>query len=127
MAWQLQRRLAVSAAVVLERVGLDWISRVRMAESRSLRAVEAPCMGIPPDKLTLALGAGEEVRDDVLTLGRSEIREPAADGGSLGDGFREDAMDDEVGIGTWRASGVLLRASALARGGSFRWRLLPAM
>ena len=90
-------------------------------------AVEAPCIGIPPDRLTLVLGAGEEVRGEVLTLGRSEIREPAADGGGLGDGFREDALEADVGTGSWRASGVLVRASALAKGGSLRWRLLPAM
>lgn len=127
MAWQLHRRLAVSAAVVVESAGLVWISKARIAESRSFIAVEAPCIGVPPDRLTLVLGAGEEVRDEVLTLGRSEIREPAADGGGLGDGFREDALDDEVGTGSWRASGVSVRASALAKGGSFRWRLLPAM
>ena len=122
MAWQLQRRLAVSAGVVEERAGLVWISRARIAESRSLRAVEAPCIGIPPDRLILVLGAGEGVRDEVLTLGTSEIREPAADGGGLGDGFRDDEMDDEEGMGSWRASGASERASALAKGGSFRCR-----
>lgn len=58
-----------------------------MAESRSCSVVDAPCIDLPPATLILALGAGEEVREDVRepmrTLGRSEIRCPDAEGGGL--------------------------------------------
>lgn len=55
-----------------------------MAESRAVRAVDAPCMGVPPVMLTLVFGAGEEVRDvgALLEEGfRSDMRWPAAEGG----------------------------------------------
>jgi hypothetical protein len=80
-------------------VGLVCSSRALIAESRSARVVEAPCMGVPPEREILVLveagvlvpepEAGEAVRDglrDVVrerTLGRSEIRDPAAEGGGL--------------------------------------------
>jgi hypothetical protein len=65
-------------------LGLVCSSRERMAESRAVRAVDAPCMGVPPVMLTLVLGAGEDVREAgaLLEAGfRSDIRWPAAEGG----------------------------------------------
>lgn len=68
------------------------ISKVLMAESSSERTVDAPCMDVPPVMLTFVLlGAGEEVREllreeDVLFVLKSEISEPAAEGGGLGMG-----------------------------------------
>ncbi len=78
-------------------VRLVWISRERIAESRALRAVDAPCMGVPPVILTFVFGAGEEVREPgaLLDTGlRSEMRWPAADGGARG-------------AGAWTALGAL--------------------
>lgn len=62
VARQSQRRAAGFA--LAEREGFVWISRVRMAESRSARAVEGACIEGPPEILTLVLGAGEEVLDE---------------------------------------------------------------
>lgn len=100
--WRVARqshfRAALSAAEG-EREGFVWSSRARMAESRSERAVEAPCMGVPPERAIFVFEgglAGEEVREGwgdgfweglrevVRTFGRSEIREPAAEGGFWG-------------------------------------------
>lgn len=78
-------------------VGLVVISSWRMASSRSERAVEAPCMGVPPAMeilvalfLPLLLGPGVEVRETGFDFGfglpRSEINVPWADGGSFGVG-----------------------------------------
>jgi hypothetical protein len=84
---QLHARAALSLVV-----GLVWTSRERMAESRAERAVEAPCIGVPPVIFTLVcFGAGDEVRDVGLLLGflvglRSDISVPAADGGARGVG-----------------------------------------
>lgn len=68
-------------------------SRERIAESRAERAVEAPCIGVPPVMVTLVLdfGAGEEVREVGLELLflrdlRSEMRGPEAEGGGRGMG-----------------------------------------
>lgn len=81
--------------------------------------VEAPCIDAPPATLTLALGAGEEVRelvrDPVRTFGRSEIKGPEADGGFFG----VELAEAGAGIGSWRASGFSERAKALAKAGSF--------
>lgn len=88
--------------------------------------VELPCIDVPPEMLILVFGAGEEVRD-VLTLGRSEMREPAAEGGGFGDGFREDVFALEAGTGSWRASGLSERARVFDNGGSWRARELPDM
>lgn len=56
-------------------------------------------MEAPPGTLTLALGAGEDVRevvcDLVRRLGRSEIRGPVADGGFFG----EEVAATEAGMG----------------------------
>ena len=71
-----------------------------MAESRSLRVAEAPCMDVPPDKAIFALGVGEEVREVCRTLGRSEIRGPMADGGCLGKAVREVGVEEDVGRGS---------------------------
>ena len=56
-----------------------------MAESRSVRVVDAPCIDVPPERLILVLGAGDDVREEVRTFGRSEMSSPAADGGGLGE------------------------------------------
>lgn len=101
-ATQLQRREAMPEEVLEVWVGLVVISSCRMASSRSERAVEAPCMGVPPAMeifvgvflLLVLVGPGVEVRetglDCVLGLGfglpRSETSVPWADGG----GFDED-------------------------------------
>lgn len=78
-------------------------SRERMASSRSVTAVEAPCIGVPPvmDILVvdcLGPGPGVDDREAGFELGRelgldldfgarrSETRLPAADGGALGGG-----------------------------------------
>ena len=77
-------------------------------------------MEAPPGTLILVFGAGEEVREvlrePVCTLGRSEIKGPAAEGGGL-DGFAEDPMC------SCRASGCSGNANDLARAGS-GWDLL---
>lgn len=54
----------------------------------------------------------------MCTLGRSEIKGPAAEGGGL---------DDIVDMGSCRASGWSESANVLARVGSGWARLLPAM
>ena len=103
MAWQSQAR---SAELLDERVGFVWASRVRMAESRSERVDDAPCIGVPPERAIFVFGAGEPVREfgwelrrDVWRmLGRSERRGPAAEGGGLGEGLRE--LGAEVGMGS---------------------------
>lgn len=78
---------------------------------------ELPCIDIPPETLILVFdGAGEEVRD--FKFGRSDIREPAAEGGGFGDAFREDVEMLEDDIGSWRASGLSERARVFANGGS---------
>lgn len=77
VAIQLHFRLLLSCPD--DSVGFVWISSARIADSRSVRAVDAPCIGVPPGTLTLALGFGDEFRE-----GFSEMRCPAADGGSLG-------------------------------------------
>ena len=101
VAKQVQRRAAVS--VEEEREGLVWISRARIAESRSLRVVEAPCMEVPPETAILVVGLGELAREVVRTLGKEEMRAPAADGGGLGEAVREFGADEvivAVGIGS---------------------------
>ena len=66
-------------------------------------------MEVPPARAILVFGAGEDVREEdrdvVRTLGREEMRVPAADGGGLGDAVREVDGDELVGIGSWRAEG----------------------
>lgn len=56
--------------------------------TRSCSVADAPCIDAPPETLTVVLGAGEAVRDElrddpVRTFGRSDINGPAADGGGL--------------------------------------------
>lgn len=72
----------------------------RIALSSSFNVVDAPCIDVPPVMLTLVLGpfllgAGDEVRELSLEevgvffledRAKSEIREPAAEGGALGVG-----------------------------------------
>lgn len=93
-----------------------------MVVTRSSRVVDAPCMEAPPGTLILVFGAGEEVREvlrePVCTLGRSEIRGPAAEGGGL---------ENFVDMGRCRASGWSESANVLERAGSGCDRLLPAM
>jgi hypothetical protein len=82
------------------------ISNVRIAASSSVNTEEAPCIDVPPVILTFVLlGAGEEVRElfrdvGVLFALKSEISEPAAEGGGLG-------------VGAWMASGFGFRVKAL--------------
>lgn len=91
------------------KLGFVCISSALIADSRSLSAVDAPCIGVPPATLILALGFGDEVLD--LT---SEINWPAADGGSLpcggaGDGPRDlgvAAPEDIAVVGNRKASEV---------------------
>ena len=69
--------------------------------------MDAPCIAGPPERLIFALTAGDDAREVVRTLGRSDIRGPEADGG----GFRVGA-----GVGSWRAAGLSERAKALGLG-----------
>ena len=111
VARQLQRRADGSD---WERAGLVCTSRVRIAESKSARVVEAPCMDEPPEMEMVVLGAGDEFlegclelgREVVLTLGRSEMRGPEAGGGL------------EV-LGSWRVVGCGSSDGVLARIGCF--------
>ena len=84
-----------------------------MAESRSVRVVEAPCIGVPPERAILVLGAGEAVReferDEVRTFGRSEMRGPWAEGG----GFDE---EDVVARGVWISERLESREKVFASG-----------
>jgi len=123
-AMQSQRRAAFSAGVRAEREGFVESSRLRMAESRSFRTVEAPRMEVPPAIAILVFdaldgveerGTGEEARED-LAEEMSEIRAPVAEGGSLGV-WREVLP---AAVGSWRASGFSWRARVFASGGSLR-------
>lgn len=69
--------------------------------------------------LTFGLEAGDEERE--VGFG-SEIKRPAADGGSFGVGARDGTFElpPEDGRGSCRASGVDERAKALFCGVSFR-------
>lgn len=87
--------------------------------TKSWRVADAPCIEGPPERLILALAAGEAVRE-VRTLGRSEIRGPEADGGGFG-------WVAETGIGSWRAAGLSERATALEMRASWRGRRGPDM
>jgi len=121
VAMQLHRRRSMSSDDPEVKVGFVCISRLLIAESRSERAVLAPCIGVPPAIEILvfaAEGAGEDVLEDLALFGagmRSEISGPAADGG----GF-----DEEVTVGACMASGFSCSASAFARGGSCALRCL---
>lgn len=86
-ATQLQRREAIPEEELEVWVGLVVISSCRMASSRSERAVEAPCMGVPPAMEIFVvvvflplIGPGVEVRETGLDLGlglpRSETKVP---------------------------------------------------
>ena len=79
-------------------------------------------MDAPPGTLILVFGAGDDVREvlrePVCTLGKSDIKGPAAEGGGL---------DDFVAMGSCLASGWSESAKALERAGSGWDRLLPAM
>lgn len=61
-----------------------------MAESNSAYSVEAPCMAVPPLRVTFVLGLpGDAFRECVRETGllldlKSDIREPAAEGGARG-------------------------------------------
>lgn len=82
VAMQLQRRFEMSW--LEDRVGFVCISRARMADSRSLMAEEAPCMGVPPGMLILVLGFEGFCFMDIVRGGLgSEIIWPAAEGGSF--------------------------------------------
>jgi hypothetical protein len=74
------------------RVLLVLISKLRMAASSSWSTVEAPCIDVPPVMFTFVLeGAGDAVRDalreeELLFDLKSDISEPAAEGGGRGTG-----------------------------------------
>lgn len=79
------------------------ISKLRIAASNSESTEEAPCIDVPPEMLTFIFeGAGEEVRDvgvDFEVL-KSDIKDPAAEGGGLG-------------MGAWTAAGLADKVKAL--------------
>lgn len=112
----------------LDLEGLVCISRTRIAESRSWIVLDAPCMDEPPATLIRVFGAGDAVRDEFLecdrvrTFGKSEVRKPDAEGGSL-----EEAAGIGAGTGSWRASGFSERANVLASGASLRPLRAPAI
>lgn len=67
------------------------ISKLRIAASNSLSTADAPCMDVPPLMLTFVFGAGDEVLDRFREGGllfdlKSDISEPAAEGGGRGTG-----------------------------------------
>ena len=100
-----------------DKVGLVCISRPLMAESKSERAVLAPCMAVPPAMeifVFVGAGAGEAVLDGLPLFEegiRSEISGPAAEGG----GFE---MLRVVGIGPCTASGLSWSANVFDSSGS---------
>jgi len=107
--------------------GFVCISSSRIADSRSVRAVDWPCMGVPPVMVTLVFDLdGDDEREDGL---ESDIRRPAAEGGSLGvdvlDGTFE--LDPEPATGVTINSGFCCKAREFARGAcaSFRGLDLP--
>lgn len=91
VAIQLHFRFSFSAAeFAVDKDGFVWISRLRMAESRSESADDAPCIAVPPEMLTLALGAGDAVLEELVEVALgfrgdklSDMSDPAADGGAL--------------------------------------------
>lgn len=87
-----------------------------MAESRSVKAVDAPCMAVPPDMLILVLAAGDAVREDAmapfvvvvaffLDERESEMRGPEADGGGFAVMGKVMGFALSVINGNWVASG----------------------
>lgn len=103
MATQLHLREAMPAGELEACLGLVVSSRERMASSRSVSAVEAPCPGIPPVMEILVVvglgpGPGVDDREAGLELGlefgldldlgasRSETRLPIAEGGAFDSG-----------------------------------------
>jgi hypothetical protein len=86
---QLHLLLSLSAGEKVDKVGLVWSSRLRIAESKSESAVLAPCIAVPPEMLIFAFGAGEAVREDCVDApfffgaNESEINGPEADGGAF--------------------------------------------
>jgi len=125
VAIQLHLRRARSSGEASDNEGLVVISRLRIALSRSDSAVEAPCMALPPTMVIFIFcgccaGEVERLPFALLDGGASEsdIRDPAADGGSFDDDDDEpDAVFDVEGI--WIASGFSFNCSTLANGGSF--------
>ena len=90
-----------------------------MADSRSLRAVDAPCIGVPPATLILAFGFGDEFLEDFV----SEISWPAADGGNFFDGAAGEtardvgvAVPEDDAVGSCRASGFCESPKAFVLG-----------
>ena len=113
--WRVARQVQRRVEGEVDRVGLVCSSRDWIAESKSERVVEAPCMAGPPVRVIFVLfcGAGDAVRGVfVRTLGRSEIRGPEAEGGGL------------EGVGRWTASGSKERIEVFTRGVSLRGRIV---
>ena len=121
VAIQLHFRRRSSSALEAKE-GLVCTSRLRMAESRSDNAVEAPCMAVPPDMLIFVFGAGEEFREDcevpfeACFLGESEsdTRGPEADGGCFAVIGRLESFALSVINGIWVASGRSCRRAKLS-------------
>jgi hypothetical protein len=89
-AMHVQRRRAFSSAEGA-REGFVCTSNSRIADSRSFRAVDWPCIGVPPEIVTLVFPlAGDAERDDGL---ESDISRPAAEGGSFGDAVLEETFE----------------------------------
>ena len=113
MAMQLHLRFSSSAALE-DNDGLVWISRLLIALSKSDKAVEAPCIAVPPVMLTLVFGAGEAVLEDCADgclrgAKESDISGPAADGGGL------DVMGLVVAEAPSVMSGILVASGARSR------------
>jgi hypothetical protein len=115
--------------------GFVCISSSLIAESRSVSALDCPCIGVPPVIVifVLALGFGDVALDDGFEV-ESEMSRPEAEGGSLGVEVRTGTFGS-IGVdtlegtfellaepvkGACRAAGVGSNAKAFESGGSFR-------
>jgi len=94
-----------------------------MAESRSFMVADWPRIEVPPETLILVLDVG--MGDEDLDGSESEIKAPAADGGSFGAEVLIEWAPTMVG--SCMASGFACNASVFASSGSLRGRVLPAI
>lgn len=128
IAWRWAMQLHFRRLLSWASEGLVWISSSRMADSRSDNAVDWPCIGVPPAMEILVLGfaAGDAEREFGLDV--SEIRRPAADGGSFGVVALEGTFElpPEAGKGSCSASGVADRENALVCDACLRFLKAPA-
>lgn len=92
-----------------------------MAESRSLMVADWPRIDVPPEMLILVLDLS--VGDEDLDSSESEIKAPAADGGSFdGEALIEWAP---TMVGSCIASGFACNASVFESSTSLRGRVCP--